>query len=504
MMTCCNSVVRIFYIFMIFSYGVLAATIAEQGGWRKVQALAKNTVVQIFVQTASFDWLEPYKAPSQSKSYGTGFFIDSQGHLLTNFHVIDHAVSVKIQVPSLGKEQLDVHIVGVCPDRDLALLKLSPESFGRITEYLGSIPWLKLGESDKIVRTQEILALGYPLGQEKLKSTQGIVSGHEYAWGEAYIQITAALNPGNSGGPSLNAQGEVVGINTARIPDAQNIGYIIPIDNLKSVIQDLHKVRLLRKPILGCEFNYGNKPMIAFLKNPLPGGLYITRVYKDSLLERAGVCPGDMMYKINGYSVDRYGELDVPWSEDKVPLAALLNRFELGQRLNIVVFRHGQEHSIELLFEHTQPLAIRKMYPGFEPILYEIFGGMVVMEFALNHLEPLEDIEPKLIRYRERKNQYKGRLVVTHLFPNSPAQKARVVCVGDLLVEVNGKKVRTIDEFRECIKMSGEYCTFAMHDKKFMVLATCDVVTSEPLLAQRYFYTPSPLIGALGYGLDEK
>jgi len=102
---------------------------------------------------------------------------------------------------------------------------------------LGQIPFLRLGDSDKVARRDKITVLGYPLRQERLKSIEGEVSGREVVWGESWIQISAALNPGNSGGPALNGKGEVVGINTARIPEGQNIGYIIPINDVKGIIK---------------------------------------------------------------------------------------------------------------------------------------------------------------------------------------------------------------------------------------------------------------------------
>lgn len=479
--------------------GAPEVAVERSGVWRQVQDRAKDTVVQVFVQTASFNWLEPYKSPNQNKSCGSGFFIDEDGHIVSNFHVIDDAVDIKIQIPTLGKEQFDVEVVGVCPDRDISLLKLTSESYEKIKTSLGKVPFLEFGSSDQVVRTQEILALGYPLGQEKVKSTQGIVSGREHVWGESYLQITAALNPGNSGGPSLNTSGKVIGINTARIPTAQNIGYIIPIDDVKSVIADLHKVKLLRKPILGCEFNYGTKQLVEYLKNPMPGGLYLRRIYKDSLFEKAGVQAGDMIYEINGYKVDIYGEMNVPWSEDKVPLAALLNRLELDEQLQIIVFRQGKKKEFLIDFSHTNQLPIRTYYPEYEKIDYEIIGGMVIMELALNHLEKLESEDPGLVKYRKRENQYESRLIVTNVFPNSPTQQARVVQVGDILTEVNDIKVATLSDFRNAIVKSDRFLTFKTDDKKLMVLSREAVVAQEDKSAAKYFYKKSALINKIAY-----
>lgn len=472
--------------------------------WRKVQDKAKDTVVQIFSQTSEFNWLQPFKSPDYKKIFGSGFFIDNEGHIVSNFHVIEEACGVKIQIPSFGKEQFDVTVVGVCPNRDIALLKLTDQARARIQAKLGLIPYLHLGDSDKVVRTQEIMALGYPLSQEKLKSTQGIVSGREIVWGESYIQITAPLNPGNSGGPSLDIDGNVIGINTARVRAAQNIGYLIPINDVQSTINDLRHIKLLRTPILGGEYNYATQYMTQFLKNPEPGGLYITRVYPDTLFERVGIKAGDMIYSINDQQLDLYGEANVDWNEDKVPIVAILNRMVLGQPINLEIYRKGKKIDVHFNFECIEDLPVRRYYPAYEPIDFEIIGGMVIMQLSLNHIDKFdalnENLANDLVKYEKRKHQYKPRLIVTHVFPTSQTQEARSIGIGDIIKEVNGQSVNTFDQLRAAIKKSvtqGEmkgFITFKAHDKKFMGLSLKLVLNDEPRLAKRYVYKRTKLI----------
>ncbi len=155
--------------------------------WRPIQESVKDTVVQVFSQVAEFDWLKPFTSPAQYTSYGTAFFINENGNLVTNAHVVNQARALWIQIPSLGKEIIDVEVVSVSPERDIALLKLTPEGKAKITNKLGKIPYLTLGNSDTVFRSDEVMALGYPLGQQSLKSTTGIISGPE----RSMIQMSA-------------------------------------------------------------------------------------------------------------------------------------------------------------------------------------------------------------------------------------------------------------------------------------------------------------------------
>lgn len=430
-----------------------------------------KAVVQVFVESGYFDWSQPYKTPDYVSAFGSGFFIDEKGHLITSYHVVSQSTSIVIQIPTLGKEQFDVEIVGVCPDKDIALLKLTDASCQKVVQLLGKIYFLKIGDSDPVLRQEEVVALGYPLGQDVLKSTQGIISGRQNLAGESFVQITAALNPGNSGGPTLNKNSEVIGINTAVIPEAQNIGYIIPISDVKSIIEDLHHIRLLRRPLLGCELNYATEDMLAYLKNPPPGGLYITRVYHNTLFEQAGIKAGDMLYQINGFVLDMYGEVSVDWSEDKLFFTTLLDRFRIGQTIDTILYRNGERVVAKVPFELQDLLPVRVVYPDFEKLDMETFGGMVAMQMTINHVMMFLEVNPFLIHYRKREFQDEPRLIVTTIFPNSQALKTRTLFPGDVLDEINGIKVRTLEDFRKALQGQKEFVTVKTENRKFIVLS---------------------------------
>jgi len=467
--------------------------------WRAVQTLAEDTVVQIFSYTNVFNWFEPYKTPEQKTLAGSGFFIDEKGHIVSNYHVIEGAVSIKIQIPSLGLERFDASVVGTSPERDVTLLKLTDRSLKRINKKLPRIPFLPLGDSDTIMRTQEILSLGYPLGQEKLKSTHGIVSGRERIGSESYIQITAPLNTGNSGGPSLNQQGEVIGINTAGVQSAQNVGYIIPISDVKTILNRLYKEKVARRPFLGVEINYSTQAMLSHLDNPEPGGVYISRVFEETPFERLGVQEGDMLYELNGLKIDRFGETSVPWSEDKVSIVDLVNRLDINQPLDVVIYRNGVKKHFTGDLILGDELAVRRRYPEFEKIDFEIFGGMVLMPLTLNHAVQLVKKKPHFITYEKIKNRYNAKLLLSHVLPNSVAHRTRTLERGHIIEEVNGRPVSTLKDFRDAIRTYtyNGFVSIKTEEKKFAVLATKELLKEEEILSHIYFFEPSALLSAL-------
>lgn len=467
--------------------------------WRPVQERVRDTVVQLFAQLSAIDLLEPYKSPQQGSACGSGFFINDEGYLITNAHVVISAKTVWGQIPSLGKHIIDMDVIGMSPERDLALLRVTEQGRELITKELGGIPYLPLGDSDLVRRSDDVLALGYPLGQQAVKSTNGIISGHEHH----LIQMSAPINPGSSGGPLLNVKGEVIGVNSSGITEAQNVGYAIPINTLKTILNDLFEVKILRKPFLGVRFNNSTETLTRYLGNPFPGGCYVIETIAGSPLEKAGVIRGDMIYEINGHAVDMYGDMSVPWSEDKISIIDYPLRLSIGDTVSIVVFRKGQKKVFTVTLELPELQAIRSIYPGYESVDYEIFAGMVVQELNVNLVRLLGDHAPGLRKYAELKHQSEPVLIITHVFPDTQLYRGRNLPLGATLNEINGVKVKTLAEFRNVIKNSAtkDYFTIAADDNVtraaetiFIVLDMHKIISEEPRLARDYRYQLSDMV----------
>lgn len=488
---------------LIFTCASLANPLVNgkrQTDWHKAETMAENAVAQVLAQHTEFNWLEPYKAPRKSQSYGTAFFLDDNGYLLTNFHVINQA-SLQLFIPALGQKPIDAFLVGTCPEADLAIIKVGEVHLKSVKAAIKKVPFLKLGDSDSLVATEPVLALGYPMGQRYLKSTVGVVAGREYLAGQSFMHITAPLNPGNSGGPLLNLDGHVVGINSAVHSHATNIGYIIPIYDAQILLNEMKKNKLVRKPYLGISVNRTTDAHARLLGNPEPTGVYIHDVEAHSVAEKAGVQVGDMLYEINGHEVDSYGDVTVNWKTSrKVTLSEFLLRQAPHATLKLTIYRKGQKKIITCTFGAASAGSVRTVYAEYEPheTDFEIIGGMCVMQLRLNHLEYFEHLT-FLHSFVLNKNKHKKVLIVTKIMPGSVMEKVNCFYEGALLSTVNGKKVRTLADVRAALKESGKTGFIALETKEKIATAVGldEVLSDEKRLASEYKFTSTPGMKAL-------
>jgi S1-C subfamily serine protease len=230
-------------------------------------------------------------APFQSQipnqvGQGSGFFIDGEGHILTNNHVVDGASTVTITM-SNGKIA-EAKVVGTDRQNDLALLQVN-------TSGLDQITFLTLGNSDILKPGQMAIALGTPYGLQG-SVTVGVISGVRRSLPNDtrrpitnVIQTDAAINPGNSGGPLLNSKGEVIGINTAIEAQANSIGFAVPVNTARALVPKLLKGGQVKNPWLGIEGIAIDQQLSSKLSLPVQSGVYVVGVITGSPAERAGL-----------------------------------------------------------------------------------------------------------------------------------------------------------------------------------------------------------------------
>lgn len=426
-------------------------TVDDNTYWPSIDMLARTAVVQVFAQVSPFNWIQPYRIESPYESRGSGFFVTKEGHFVTSAHVVSEARRVWVNIPALGKVPLPAAVIGMCPETDVALARLQDEALSLVIQQLNAVSYFECGDSDDVTLTEAILALGYPLGQNHIKSTTGVISGREFLNGRPFIQVTAPVNPGNSGGPLVGKDGKVLGITVAGVIEAQSIGYAIPINEFTIIYDELMKGGLVRKPNLGIILGCANDEKASYLKNPQPAGLYIAGVIEGSLCDSAGVHEGDMLYELNGYTIDAYGETNMAWGFGRSILYDLFVKMKIGQEISMVLYRRGNRIDLRFAYVMREPLPIRRYYPGYEPIDYEIIGGLVLMSLSDDHIDIFFDARPDLMVYAMPQKRAKGVVIITYVFPGSYAHHVSSFIAGDIIQYVNNQCITDLASLRRAI-----------------------------------------------------
>ena len=493
-----------------------------------------NTIVRIIVHEAEFDYDLPFKIKGNRTASGTGFFIDLDGHILTCSHVVQSASHVYIEIPKEGKNQYKAHVLGICPQFDLAVIK--------IEDYKNQQSCTLHEAKDLPIKSgDDTYALGFPLGQDNLKVTKGIISGQQHNM----YQIDTPINPGNSGGP-LVKNNLVIGVNGAGILLANNIGYAVPISRYFAVKDLLYESkRLIHYPeIFGFEFQRTNQDFIDFFgyscnvtletpaeakgaqgskrKSSSPsqprksrrryrggqpvaqcGGVYVKRTFKKSPIDGIHMKRGDIVCAVNGVKVDHYGEFSQRWMNQKMSMSNMLFSLPLNQKVGIR-FWSDKTRSLEdknfVLREYKMP--IRMVYPEFEKeaVEYEVIGGMVVMPLTLNHLKGW--LRGGLNKYRKVENRHEPKLVLTSILMGSSLAISRTIGEKEVLDEINDIKVRTLKDFSKALckpitKNGKQYIKIVTEDKNITILSVTSLIREEEHLQSVYKYTASPLLNKL-------
>lgn len=477
--------------------------------WSSIINASRNAVVHVVSYLSKYPVYAPYQPPQPSgKVGGSGFFISSDGHLLTNFHVIDDAVKICIRIPSLGKEEFEVDLVGCCPQLDVALLKLSDKARKRMLDKLNvqELSYVSFGDSDAINESQKLMILGYPLNQDNLKSSIGICSGRTTG---DFIQTTAPMNPGNSGGPCFDRCGSVIGICVSKIADVttEGVAYLIPINTVKAILSSLYNSRIIRPPYWGLVAIPTTMHILASLDNPVDGGLYVAEVKKGSLAEEHGVLKGDVIYEIDGKKIDYDGYINVPWHKDKVCVGDYLSRLEIGAVVSCVFYRDGERYETSVTLEPSDKFSIDWYYPWYqEPLDFEVFGAMVIVPMTMNLLTLFDSSsvdDSFLAKYRDPENRLEPRIIISIIFPTSQFEHVKTLRDGDRVIQkVNGQYVKTLSDFRAAVKQAkgAEFLTIECEGGSFLAFPVTQLIEEELLLSRQYAYPLSSLVQELAQG----
>lgn len=453
-----------------------------------------RTVVRIIVSQKGFDWRLPFQRTNTTETYGTGFFVSSDGSVLTCAHVVSDAAYVWVEVPGDGDRRYEAEVEGVCPFFDLAIIRVKDYAPDALCE---------IDSKTELQPGMETYAIGYPMGLPHLKFSKGIVSGQQYG----FYQTDSALNPGNSGGP-LVYNGKVIGVNAAGIPaaNADGIGYAVPIGRYEIIRSKLHGkgMRLIAYPnYFGFEdYQPTNSDLGDFLRSTCKsGGIYVKSIMPKSPVSTTNLKKGDIVCSLNGVSIDYYGKLNRKWMNENMSLGNMLSEVGIGSQVDISYWNGRKTMKEKFRLSPYLP-TIRLMFPAMEKIDYAVFGGLVVMQLCTNIIINLglQKCGGDLIKYMKPENVMEKRLIVSNILAGSKISKSQVLSIGDILDEVNGRKVRTLTEYRKAIVKTlqgpdkkDRFVTLYTEENKLIVLPVNDLLKEERRLSKEYSYERSEL-----------
>ncbi|MEI8196839.1 MAG: trypsin-like peptidase domain-containing protein [Phycisphaerae bacterium] len=403
-------------------------------------------VVRLDVVTDSFSGGQAHA----ERSIGSGVIIDKEGHVLTNFHVAGRAKRLDITLANL--EHVRAELVGSDHWTDLALVKLDLADLAR--RHL-TFDWAPLGDSQKVELGQPVMALGTPFGLTRTL-TAGIISNtdrffeestideYETGWFNNWLQMDAAINHGNSGGPLINLRGEVIGINTRGISSGNNLGFAIPSNVAKQVIAEILDHKKVRRSYVGVQLQ-PLQDLEHYYELAANNGVLIRSVEPESPAARAGVQPEDILTAINDRPVT------VRFPEQLAGVRKLIADQPIGATMTLTIRRAGRSSAggastvpttgaATVRAEETLRLTMQT-----ERLESKITEEKAIAGWGIS----VRDLTRAYLRRQKLPATLQG-VLVTGIRDGSPAQTAGMLD-GDIILRVDTKRVIATEELDDAV-----------------------------------------------------
>lgn len=357
-----------------------------------------------------------FETPKRN-AYGSGFIVSSDGYIVTNTHVIDGAS--KITVKTDDKHELTATLVGADKLSDIALLKVDAEN----------LPYVSLGNSDKLDVGQWVVAMGAPFGLD-YTATQGIVSALSRSLPAdtyvPFIQTDAAVNPGNSGGPLFDLAGNVVGVNSqiySRSGGYMGVSFAIPSNIVKNVTEQLKTSGSVSRGWLGVGIQGIDESLAESLGRDDVKGSLISSVTPSSPADKAGLQAGDLILEFDGKDVNSVNDLPI-----------LVGNTPIGKKVDVQIVRAGAEKTLnvtvdKLKSKNDEPVELAKLEKGSL--------GVAVAPLASEDKAKLKG--------------QKGGVKIEQVIADSPAEEAGLKS-GDIIVSVGGQQIESPQKLKDAIQ----------------------------------------------------
>jgi serine protease Do len=356
-----------------------------------------------------------FESPSRSESsLGSGVIIRPEGIVLTNEHVILRAERIKITL--LDGREFEGKLIGSDPESDLAVIKIVGED---------PFPTIKIGISKDLMIGETVIAIGNPFGLSHTVTAGVISSLHRSINAEGriyrdFIQTDASINPGNSGGPLLNIEGNLIGINTAIYREAQGIGFAIPVDRVKRIVDDLIAYGEVHSAWIGIRIQEINPPLAKYFGYDGKGGVVVAQISPGSPGEKGGVEEGDI--------VEQVGRIDTLSLDDYYHT---IRQFTVGDDIDLQVFRGGKRLHLTVLggeFPRDLGLKLARSVLGIE----------------------VAEIDDRMI---QKYNLYtRTGVVVTSVDPQKVLGRIGLQ-PGDVIRQIGDQTVAGLEEYRKAARV---------------------------------------------------
>jgi S1-C subfamily serine protease len=451
------------HLFLIPALLLLAAVLAAPGAGLKAASgsSVENSVVKVFSSVRYPDFYRPWAKQQPAEATGSGVVVEGK-RILSNAHVVQYAGQIQIQANQAG-DKISATVVAVAPGMDLALLKLEDESF------FDSHPPLPREKTLPAIK-DAVMAYGYPQGGNSLSITKGIVSRIEFApytypASGLWIQIDAAINPGNSGGPVV-AGDKMIGLVFSRLGLADNIGYIIPCEEVELFLEDMRDGVYDGKPAMYDDLQTLENPALrSWLKLPKSAeGILVHR--PESTDPGYPLKEWDLITQIGDTPVDDQGMIKMG-SNLRVRFQYLIQKTAKKGKVPLTVIRAGQSLPVELPVSASREMLISSLngaYPQYfiyGPLVFsgasaEFIGGLTRSEYGGGWSSMLSYMGSPLARRLGDKPAFSGEALVVVSSPFFPHKLAQGYSnpMGQVVKTINGTPIKNLNHLvavlRDC------------------------------------------------------
>ena len=442
----------------------------------------KKALVKVYTSHQLFDYLSPWQYGQSANSTATGFIIDGE-RIITNAHAVLNSKFLQVRKEGDSKKYKAV-VKFTSEEYDLALVEIEDKSF-----FNGTVP-LKLGTLPEI--QEKLTVYGYPLGGDKLSTTQGIVSRMEHntytLTNRKFLigQTDAAINSGNSGGPVVS-KGKVAGVAFAGLNSADNIGYFIPVNILNNFLEDIKDGKYDGPPLLGVEWleleSPSHRRMLGI--EDKTGGILIKKVFKNSPFE--GVLQkNDVLMKLDNYPIEYDGTIEFRKNE-KTDFSYVNQEKKYGENLSYEIIRDKKTKTGQVKLEKKDIKYTVVTEVTIEtPPSYMVYGGLLFEPLTSNYMAGVVEKLGSVYDKEELYKDYKQLVVLVRVLPFD-VNLGYTDAEHEIIVKVNGEKYKDFKDFAQKVKnVKSGFIVFENDNGDEIVLDVKEVEEQREALMQNY------------------